>query len=148
MIWIAVFDDKHRQHFQSSRILRSLLNTRFHNELYLSSYVLSEVLAYITYLQKRRERNEDEREHFFELCSNTILDSRYVNILYATETQIGSAIQFIRKYPTIPASLSDWLSLVLMVENNIQAIQSFDKDFVSMIKIDGQFSGIKTNIVA
>lgn len=53
----------------------------------------------------------------------------------------STAKSYLRKYPSLVATLTDWTSLVLMNNNRIRIVLSFDSDF-DRVKALPEFSGI------
>lgn len=120
-----------------------LLKNYKDKSIVLSDYVLSEVLDYITHKQKFEQYTQTEREAYVSNVFTEIYKSRYVEILKVTELDLGTAISYMTTYPYILASLTDWLSLILMVKNKIRIIQTFDHDFKTIIHQIPQFREIK-----
>jgi predicted nucleic acid-binding protein len=143
MVWIAAFDNKHCGFIGANQILRKLLRPYDMKMLFLSDHVLSEIFGYITSLQKKQEYVKEDRVEFVRKCSESLFDSKYVKILNVEEEDVGTGIRYIREYPHILASLSDWLSLILMVKNKIPVIQTFDRDFNAIINQISDFNELK-----
>jgi predicted nucleic acid-binding protein len=143
MIWISAFDSKHDKYTHATQILHRISRPYNGNTLYLSDHVLAEIFAYITYKQKREGYTENQRVKFVTNSYDGIYNARNVKVLYVTEKVLGTGIEYIRQYPKIPASLSDWLSLILMLEHDIGVIQTFDRDFRKVTSQIPMFRQIK-----
>jgi hypothetical protein len=103
--------------------------------------VLSETLAYITYKQKNDYHPIPLREEYVEKVS-AFINSRYVDMIFATQEEASVAFDFVRCHPKIAASMADWISLILMVRQNIPVIQTYDRDFDVIKKEIPQFKDI------
>ncbi|MFZ0510803.1 MAG: PIN domain-containing protein [Candidatus Nitrosopolaris sp.] len=143
MIWIAAFDPAHTAHIRATQILQRISHPYNSNRLFLSDHVLSEIFAYVTRKQKNEGYTEDQRVNFVTDSYDGIYNARNVKILYVKDTNMGTGIEYIKQYPKIPASLSDWLSLILMVEYDIRVIQTFDRDFRKVTNQVPSFRHIK-----
>jgi predicted nucleic acid-binding protein len=143
MIWIAALDPKHDNHGQAIQILKKLHTNKAISSIVLSDYVFSETLSYITRRQKNRKCTEVEREQFVNTAYKLVYDSRHVKILKVSIVDVGTAFEHMRKNPAILASLSDWVSLILMVNRKIPVIQTLDQDFKMMITQIPEFNGLQ-----
>jgi predicted nucleic acid-binding protein len=143
MIWIAVLDPQHENHNQANQILKKLLNNKGASPIVLSDYVFSEIMSYITRRQKKKKCTQTEREKFVNQVYTSIYYSRYVKILKVSEVDIGTSFEYMRKNPSIVASLSDWLSLILMVRHTIPVIQTLDQDFGTIVSQIPEFNGLQ-----
>jgi predicted nucleic acid-binding protein len=143
MIWISAFDSTHDRHTHATQILQRISQPYNGNMLFLSDHVLAEIFAYITHKQKREGYTENQRVTFVTNSYDGIYNSRNVKVLYVTEKDLGTGIEYIRQYPKIHASLSDWLSLILMLEHDIRVIQTFDRDFTKVTSHIPTFRHIK-----
>ena len=141
-VWIAALDPRHDNYIQASQIISRLIKNK-NASLNLSDYSFSEILAFITRRQKKKQRTQQEREKFVSDVFNLIYKSRYVTILTTSDVDRGTAFQYMQMYPSIPASLTDWLSLILMTKHNIPVIQTFDRDFKTIINQIIEFNGIQ-----
>jgi predicted nucleic acid-binding protein len=143
MIWISAFDSKHDRHTHATQILQRISQPSNDNTLFLSDHVLTEIFAYITHKQKREGYTENQRVKFVTNSYDGVFNARNVKVLYVTEKDLGTGIEYIRQYPKIPASLCDWLSLILMLEHDIRVIQTFDRDFTKVTSQIPTFRHIK-----
>ena len=69
--------------------------------------------------------------------------SSKVRILYASEHEVATAYHYLETYPDIPASLADWLSLVMAVRHEISVIQTFDRDFSDITHRESAFKDVR-----
>lgn len=143
-VWIPALDPKHDKHLQASQIISRLIN-KTNISLYVSDYSFSEILSYITRRQKQNKKpyTQQEREQFVKQVYYAVYNSRYVRILTTSLTVRGTAFNYVDKNPSIPASLTDWLSLILMIKHNIPVIQTFDSDFKTIINQITEFNGLQ-----
>ena len=142
VIWIAAFDTSDPKHGQASNILDRLLDKPEHKSLFLSDYVFSEILSHITSKQKRGNISMDKRVEFIELVYESIYHSRFVEFIKVSAADVGTAIEYMRQYSDKTASLTDWLSLILMINNNIPVLHTFDRDFANITKTVDSFKRI------
>ena len=133
MIWIGALDPKDNKHQKSKRILNKLLLNAKEDSLLLSDYVFNEILSNIANKQKYRKYSKTKRKNFVKKVHESIYDSRYVKILKVSETHFGTAYNYIRNRPDSVASLTDWLSIILMIENKISIIATLDRDFKKIV---------------
>jgi predicted nucleic acid-binding protein len=143
MIWIAAFDSIHDKYCDATQILRRISQPYNGNTLFLSDHVLGEVFGYITHKQKYEGYTENQRVTFVTNSLDGTYNARNVKVLHVTEKDLGTGIEYMKRYPKIPASLSDWLSLILMCEHGIHVIQTFDRDFTKLTNQVPQFKHIK-----
>jgi predicted nucleic acid-binding protein len=143
MIWIAAFDSTHYRYFDATQILQRISQPYNGNTLFLSDHVLGEIFAYVTRKQKNEEYTENQRVTFVTNGLDGIYNARNVKVLYVTEKDLGTGIEYMKQYPNVPASLSDWLSLILMLEHDIRVIQTFDRDFMKVTNQVPKFKHIK-----
>lgn len=141
-VWIAALDPKHDNHLHASQIITRLIKKK-NASLNVSDYSFSEILAFITRRQKKKQRTQQEREKFVSEVFNLIYNSRYVTILTTSNIDRGTAFQYMQMNPGIPASLTDWLSLILMIKHDIPVIQTFDRDFKTIINQIIDFNSVQ-----
>ena len=58
-----------------------------------------------------------------------IQDSGKIETISVTPQMLSSANACLRKYDNLTLSLTDWVSVIIMRDNNIPCILSFDADF-------------------
>lgn len=143
VVWIGAFDSKDKRHVQSKNILNRLLNIGRKNSLFLSDYVFSEVLSHITSRQKYQGYTEESRKRYVNDVYESIYNSRYVKILKVSELNLGTALIYMINRTHLIASLTDWSSLILMIENNISKIATLDPDFMKIINEISEFKHIE-----
>lgn len=147
MIWIGAVDSKDKQYRVSNKILKNLLpsttNEESANQLFLSDYVFNELINNITNKQKNRRVTNNEREKIMKRILEMIYKSRYVTILKITGSHIGTALNYMQSHPTTFSSLTDWLSLILMNENEIPVIKTLDPDFKRVTQLIPEFKQIQ-----
>ncbi|MEW6222621.1 MAG: PIN domain-containing protein [Candidatus Hadarchaeota archaeon] len=88
---------------------------------FTSDYVLTEVLAYAT-------RKTKSPEVVLEM-DRLIQGSGNIHMLKVDGAALGDAKAFLKKYPKLLLSLTDWTSIALAVEHGIGKIYSYDSDF-------------------
>jgi predicted nucleic acid-binding protein len=143
MVWIGALDSKDTKHTQSKLILKRLLKADRRDSLVLSDYTFNEVLRYITTKQKYKKYTEEKREEYVKGVFESIYNSKYVKILKVSESNLGTAFSYMISKRHLVASLTDWLSLILMVENKIPMLASFDSDFKKIVSEISEFNNIK-----
>jgi predicted nucleic acid-binding protein len=142
VIWIGALDSNDRQHKLSNKIIRQLLRKATADSLFLSDYVFAEILNTITNKQKYQNYSKTKRKNFVKKVQESIYDSRYVKILKVSELHLGTAFNFMVTRPDLFASLTDWLSLILMIENKISIIATLDSDFKKLVNTLPEFNHI------
>jgi predicted nucleic acid-binding protein len=142
MIWIGAVDASDKQHIVSNKILKSLLPSEV-NQLFLSDYIFNELINNITNKQKRKNITKDERRDIVNRIFASIYNSRYVTILKISALHIGTALDYMLQYPDTFSSLTDWLSLILMNENEISVIKTLDPDFKTITQLLPEFKQIQ-----
>lgn len=145
MVWIAAFDKDHEDHQYANQTLTKYVGRNQNNSIFLSDYVFNETLSYITRRQKDRARpiSKENRQKFVSLMNTDVYNSRFVKILKVTEEHIGTGMTFMKNNPHLTASLTDWTSLLLMEENQIRFILTFDKDIVDILNSITPFKNMK-----
>ena len=146
MVWIGAFDDAHENHAYASDKLCKYLNGARPKSIIISDYVFNETLSYITRGQKDRDKppiSKGKREQFVNLMVRDVYNSSYVKIIPVAKEHVATALELMKKYPQLTASLTDWTSLVIMLENQIPVILTFDDDIRAITKSVTSFSKIK-----
>jgi predicted nucleic acid-binding protein len=92
---------------------------------FTSDYVLAEVLAYAT-------RKTKSPETILEM-DRLIQGSANIHMLKVDGETLGDAKAFLKKYPKLLLSLTDWTSVALATEHRIEKIYSYDSDFDKLI---------------
>lgn len=96
--------------------------------------------------QKKKPYTQQGRRNFVRQVYDLIYKSRYVRISTTSEIDRGTAFDYVDKNPDITASLTDWLSLMIMTKNNIPVIQTFDEDFKTITSQITEFNGIQVRV--
>jgi predicted nucleic acid-binding protein len=146
MVWIGAFDDSHENHMYAKEKLSKYLDGASPKSIILSDYVFNETLSYITRRQKDRQKTpipKEKRERFVRRMVNDVYNSSYVKIIPVKEEHVAIGLELMKKYPGLTASLTDWTSLILMEENQIPVILTFDKDIGDAIRSVAAFKDIK-----
>lgn len=89
--------------------------------LYTSDYILDEAISAVWSATKRRN-------HMLKV-DEAIQDSGKIETISVTPQILSSAKACLRKYDNLTLSLTDWVSVIIMRDNNIPYILSFDADF-------------------
>ncbi len=141
-VLISAFDEDDPNHNDAIDILRKRINDARPKSIFISQFILSELIAHITRKQKTRECSKDQRKKYLQNLAK-FTQSQKVRIIYASESEVATALHFVEKYADIPASLADWLSMVLSVRHQIPVIQTHDRDFREIVKIEPKFKDVK-----
>jgi predicted nucleic acid-binding protein len=113
---------------------RKLLEWAFRKGfLYTSTWILDEVISLA--LSKRSRLSKVQRRELALRLIECIEESGNIELLFISPEVISSAKACFRKY-RLPISLTDWTSAVLMENQGISFILSFDLDFDNIRKID------------
>jgi predicted nucleic acid-binding protein len=86
---------------------------------FTSDYVLDEILSFVTRKKPELALYADE----------IIQESGSISLLKVDEKTLASSKAFMRKYPHLRLSLTDWTSAVLARDYAIGKIYSYDSDF-------------------
>lgn len=143
MVWIGAVNTSDKQHQLANKILKNLLSSSQTNQLFLSDYIFNEIINNITNKQKSKNITNDERKKIITKIATSIYNSRYVKILKVSAFHIGTAFDYMLKYPDIFSSLTDWSSLILMKENKISVIKTLDPDFMIITQRLPEFKQIQ-----
>ena len=109
-----------------------------------SSYdgVFNEILSNIANKQKYHNYSKTKRKNFVMKMHKSIYDSKHVKILKVSESHLGTAFSYMINRPDPVASLTDWLSIILMIENNISIISTLDPDIKKIVNDINEFNRI------
>lgn len=141
-VLISAFDKADPKHNDALEILRRRLNDALPGTVFITDFILSEVIAHMTRKQKFGERDETQRKEYIGKVIK-FRNSTKVKVIQATPSEVASALHFVEKYPDIPASLADWLSMILAVRHEIPVIQTHDRDFRSITARDSKFKDVR-----
>lgn len=123
--FIARFDRKDQYHGAALSLLNSISKGELpYKKFYTSNYVLQEAVTFVLYETK----NHSKALQLLDL----ITKSDYMALLWVDEKIQEKANQLFRKYSDQTISLTDCASAVLMKENGIDVIFSFDKHFSTL----------------
>ncbi len=84
---------------------------------------------------RRGSRPKPFRLSLIRRLDDTIQESEKVRLLKVEARDFATARSFLRKYPAVIPTLTDWTSLVLMKRNRISRVLSFDRHFDEPKKI-------------
>jgi predicted nucleic acid-binding protein len=130
-VFVAAFNTKDINHQRGKELLsKSFEKFKW---LYTSDYVLDEIIS----VAWSRTKN---KELILQL-DKIIEESEKVRLLHVDETALATAKFYLRKFTEMIPLLTDWTSLVLMKDNNITSILSFDEHF-NRVKGIEEFSHI------
>jgi len=101
---------------------------------FTSDYVLDEVLSFAT----RKTKNPE----IVLSADKLIQESANIRLLKVDEEVFANSKMFLRKYPKILLSLTDWTSATLAKRHAIPKIYSYDSDF-DRLKSTGEFRRIR-----
>jgi predicted nucleic acid-binding protein len=141
-VLISAFDKDDEHNKDALDILQRRLLDAKPGTVFISEFILSEVIAHITRKQKYKERNEGQRRDYMSKVVK-FRQSPKVKVIQASEAEVATALHFVEKYPDIHASLADWLSMVLAVYREIPVIQTYDRDFRHILARDPKFKEVK-----
>jgi len=131
-IFVAALNKKDKNHQKGKDILIKAFK-KF-QWLHTSDYILNECLT----VAWARTKNTN----LVQQLDNLIQASEKIQILKVDETTFATAKSYMRKYPNIIPTLTDWTTLVLMQDNKIPEILTFDTDFDAAKNIP-EFTKIK-----
>lgn len=146
MVWIEALDKDHENHYRANETLCKYLAGAKPKSIILSDYVFNETLSYITRRQKDRDRPpipKEKRQQFVKLMVSSVYNSAYVKILPVAKADVGTGLHFMQIYPHLTASLTDWTSLILIEQNQIPVILTFDEDIREITRSVAAFKNIK-----
>ena len=106
---------------------RPMLDRAFEKlTLHTSDYIINEYIS-VAWNKPRRV----SKAFRFSLVQHADHDiqGRKVRVLKVNEEDFSAAKAYLRKYPRVIPTLTDWTSLVLMARNDIWTILSLDHDF-------------------
>lgn len=101
---------------------------------FASDYVLDEVLSFAT----RKTKNPE----VVLKVDSLIQESANIRLLKVDEGILANSKMFLKKYPELLLSLTDWTSVTLARKYAIEKIFSYDSDFDKLKNIEG-FKRIK-----
>ncbi len=120
--FIARFDKRDQYHEKSRYVLEEIMKgTLPYKTMFTSNYILDEAVTF-TLL---RTKNHSMAIKVLE----GIIESEYIKPLWVTEDIQEKAIQLFKKYSDRMIAITDCTTTVLMKENGIEAIFTFDTDF-------------------
>ena len=118
-VFVAAFNIKDPNHQKGKALLaKSFEKFRW---LHTSDYILDETLS-AAWARTKKTDLILELERIIE-------GSEKLKMLKVDEPTLATAKIYLRRFPDVIPLLTDWMSLVLMRDNNISAILSFDKHF-------------------
>lgn len=118
-VFIAAFNVRDRFYELGLRLLKEASERA--SLLYTSDYILDETISAVWSATKRRN-------HMLKV-DEAIQDSGKIETISVTPQILSSAKACLRKYDNLTLSLTDWVSVIIMRDNNIPYILSFDADF-------------------
>jgi len=119
---IARFNRRDQYHRKSLSVLEEISReTLPYKRMFTSNYVLDEAVTYTLLRTKRHSAAIKVLE--------AITGSDYIKTLWVTEGIQDGAIQLFKKYSDHVISITDCTTAVLMKENGIKTIFTFDHDF-------------------
>lgn len=118
-VFVAAFNKRDTHHRRG----RELLSKSFEkfDWLYTSDYILDETIS----LAWSRTKNTELILKLDEI----IEDSEKVQMIHVDETTLATAKTYMREFSEAIPTLTDWTSLVLMKNNKIPLVLSFDDHF-------------------
>ena len=131
-IFVAALNRKDKHHQTGREILTKAFKK--YQWLHTSDYILNECLT----VAWARTKNAN----LIQQLDTLIQESEKIQILKVDETTFATAKSYMRKHPEIIPTLTDWTNLVLMLDQKIPEIISFDTDF-DAIKNIPEFTKIK-----
>jgi len=120
-VWIASLFPGHREHSRAKSLLKN------DGKRYTSNFVIDEVVAFIlgsAQLPDDPENRRSEALRFMKFAE----DTNKVAALAVTGGHFGEAKSFAENIP-LKLTLTDWTNLILMKENRIKTLLTFDKEF-------------------
>jgi len=131
-IFIAALNKRDKFHEKGRALLTKAFKTAL--SLHASDYILNECLTVAW--ARTRDTN------LIQQLDTLIQASEKIEILKVDEPAFATAKSYMRKHPNIIPTLTDWTSLILMRDNKIPEILSFDTDFDNIKNIP-EFKRIK-----
>jgi predicted nucleic acid-binding protein len=120
-VWIASLFPGHREHARAKSLLKN------DGKQYTSNFVIDEVVAFIlgsAQLPDDPGKRRAEALRFMKFAE----DTQKVAALAVTGGHFGEAKSFAENIP-LNLTITDWTSLILMKENRIKTLLSFDREF-------------------
>lgn len=120
-VWIASLFPGHREH----AVVKSLLKND--GKPYTSNFVIDEVVSFIlgsAQLPNDPDKRRAEALRFMNFAEET----EKVAAIPVTGGHFGEAKSFAEDNP-LKLSLTDWTNLILMKENRIKTLLTFDQEF-------------------
>ncbi len=118
-VFVAAFNKRDTNHRRG----RELLTKSFEkfDWLYTSDYILDETISLVWSRTKNTK--------LILKLDEIIEDSEKVQLIHVDETALATAKTHMREFSETIPTLTDWTSLVLMKNNNIPIVLSFDDHF-------------------
>lgn len=138
-IFVAAFNIRDRSHKKGNALLQKALET--FDLLYTSDYILDECLSVAWARTNKLEFAQ--RIKLIQELDHNIQESERIELLKVDESGFAAAKSYLRKFPKVIPTLTDWTSLVLMRDLDIRNILSFDDDFKKAKNRISEFSQIK-----
>ena len=118
-IFVAALNKRDKLHEKGKTLLTKAFQT--FPWLYASDYILNECLT----VAWARTKNAN----LIQQLDTLIQESEKIQILKVDETTFATAKSYMRKHPETIPTLTDWTNLVLMRDQKILEIISFDTHF-------------------
>ncbi|MBM4250176.1 MAG: PIN domain-containing protein [Euryarchaeota archaeon] len=128
-VWIAALFPGHRDHARAAALLRGA--TRLHT----SDFVIDEVVSFIlgsAQLPDDGARRRSEALRFMQMVE----DAAAIDVLSVTGTHFGEAKSAAETYG-LGLTLTDWTNILLMRENGIRTLLTFDRGFAGARNLPG-----------
>lgn len=116
-IWTAALLERDKYHESASQILSDIL--RKYKYIYVSDWIVDEVVSFLG----------RKRWQLVQKAVRTMQESGKVEILNVYPALFASAKVCLEQYPEHNLTLTDWTSLILMKENEIEEMASVAREF-------------------
>lgn len=136
-IFVAALNIRDKFHSKGKPLLEKAF--KVFDRLYTSDYILDECLTVAW--ARTRDIVLEERLNLIQQLDRCIEGSEKIELLKIDEASFSAAKSYLRKYPKVIPTLTDWTCLVLMRDFGILKILSFDKHF-KIVKSIPEFSGV------
>jgi len=121
-VWIAALFLGHRDHARAVSLLKEP------GRLHTSDYVIDEVVSFIpgsARLPADGAKRRSEAVRFMQTAEN----AANIDVLAVTGNRFGEAKSAAERYG-LGLTLTDWTHILLMKENRIKTLLSFDREFL------------------
>lgn len=135
-IWVAAFNRKDTNHTISKEIVNNIAEGNM-GIVFINNHVFDEIVTYV-----RKKLGEEQSLRVTE----AIINSPHVQLLYVDELVFNASYHIFQMFESI--SFTDASIIVMMKNNNIRYLYSFNSDFdriKDIIRLDNYLPDEKMN---